>query len=194
MLRAAALVGSLALGGCASAGAPSIQQTHLPTHADPPAYTPSARAEAHSGEVTGLSLRGDEDQAVWTTLRFLEAVRAGDEESLRAVLSEGLVSLRSRSSHPRSSVIHAMLRNPIRRRLDTDKPLEHFVRADALDVEAVARAYGPKGPPAGMLPTDLVVTVPVRLDADDGLRHLLGWVRTGRVVVRPGLPPQVVGF
>ncbi|HJK94553.1 MAG TPA: hypothetical protein RMH26_27660, partial [Polyangiaceae bacterium LLY-WYZ-15_(1-7)] len=71
-------------GGAASSSGPAVVDAPLApsTAADPPSYTPPPAATGEPGGPVGLATSGGHEQAEVMAVRFLEALRDGDERGL----------------------------------------------------------------------------------------------------------------
>ncbi|HJL06726.1 MAG TPA: hypothetical protein RMH85_33500 [Polyangiaceae bacterium LLY-WYZ-15_(1-7)] len=185
-------------GGAASSSGPAVVDAPLApsTAADPPSYTPPPAATGEPGGPVGLATSGGHEQAEVMAVRFLEALRDGDERGLRRLLDERLARAQPRLSsarQPRDHLIEVMLRHPRRGNLGPDTPLEELVRLEGVEVTPLRDVT--RRIPDGLEATDLHLTIPLTAAGRRVLRFLLpGWAHQGALVIRTGVAPRIVGL
>ncbi len=167
------------------------------TDADPPAHTPAPTPEARTGDVASLAAAGGYEQARSMALSLVAAARDGDEGALVALLDERLgrvVPHLAGPSRDRALVVRHVLFSPARGELGPDVPLENLVDEGRVEVAPLSRYLHGQPIPAGLLGTDLLVTLPLTAQGRQQLRVLFTWPLDGAVLVRPGPEPRIVGL
>lgn len=176
-----------------------VRRAALPaTDRDPVPYTPPTSTEARTGEVTSLSAAGGEDQARRMLPAFLEAMRDADERALGQLLGEEIGSVRARgrrhAASPRATLVQRIVLHSRRAQLASDTEVEQLVDLERLRVSRASEFWAGREMPRTVLPTDLVLEVPL-LEAGRGpLRTLVGWSVRGHLVVRPGRDARIVAM
>lgn len=182
--------------GQSHAGGTAAPEELPPTDRDPPPYIPAPTDDARTGGAVGIATSGGFEQARIVALRFIEAVRDADREALEQQLGETIARVRPRlmtPNVPRAQMIELLV-SPGRRRVAAppEVPLDQLVDTSSIVVIPLAQHEDAAELPNGLLPTDLQVTVPMR---DQG-RPFLGaiWNPEGRLIVRPGPEPRIIGL
>ncbi len=132
-------------------------------------------------------------------LDLLRAVIEGDPTNMGRLLDERLARTMPRIGpveRGREHVIAYALVEARRRGLGPTVTLDELLGGERLAVAPLS-AYLDRGdgPPAGLRSTDLVVSVPLSDRGRRALRRVLpGWLDHGRIIVRLGAEPRVVGL
>lgn len=188
-----------ACGGAGSAvEAPRAEAELPPTDRDPPPWVPEPSDEPHTGRAVGVVTSGGLEQARAVTLRVVEALRDADRQALEEHLADPIGRIRPRLLSPRiaRAQIIAQVTAPRHQQyaVGTDTPLEELIDADQIEVVPLAQHEQAAELPEGFLPTDLLVTVPIREPGRRFLGIVLQWLGEGRLVIRPGADPRVVAL
>jgi hypothetical protein len=189
----------ICIGACGgSSVVASGPRTAPSTFADPPPYTPASRPIGAPGEPTGLSVASGFEQARRMALDLVEAVRVGDAGALSRLLDDRLARALPfvvPVGRSREDVIVSIVSDARRRGLDPSLSLGEMVIAERIEVAPLASYFEGTAPPEGLRSTDLVVHVPMGEAGRRSLRRLLpGWLEHGRVIVRVGATPRIVGL
>lgn len=189
-LAMAGAVGSVGCTGQAARDRTAPAEARAPSTAwDPPAWSPPPHDEPVAGTTAGASASGGHDQPRWVLLRFLRAIRDGDEAALEELLADPVVSTRLRE-RPRRWWIDRLTQDR-RRGPGDDAPVERMVAVRQLEVRALEELGST---PPGLRGSDLMVRVPLEPDGRRWLGPLLFWRGRGRLLVRPGPEPKIVGL
>lgn len=209
MRRVLALLTILGLAGCATpraargteASAPLDSSQAPSTALDPPPYTPppSEAGEAHrDARPIGLVTSGSEERARVLAIRFVRAIRDSDATELERALDARVARIQprlGRPSRPREAVVEQLLHHPRRRGFGSATRLEEIIDVEQTVARPLADAPRAGDVPAGLRPTDLLVTIPLRRTGRRVLRHLVpGWNQTATLLVRPGSSARIVGL
>ena len=190
----------LLLASCAT-GTPPAATMAPATDGDPLPHTPPSAEQAVVGEgPVGLAMSGGFSEARSVALRFLEAVIAGEREPMERLLADRIALAQPRltaASRQREEVLVTALHPARRRALQSSSTLDSLVlvgsiRASALSVEG-------EGPgqrlPHGLEAHDVMLTIPLTPAGQRAFRMLLpGWRTEGKVLVRGGSMPRIVGL
>lgn len=168
------------------------------TDRDPLPYTPPPTTNGRAGEQVSLAAAGGEDQARRMLPSFLRAVRDADERELGQLLAEEVGSVRSRrarqSGRPRATLIQRILVYARRSILPPDVEVDDLVDLERLRVSRASEFWHGRDMPRVVLPTDLVLEVPLLEPGRGPLRTLLGWSVRGHLVIRPGRDGRIVAM
>lgn len=180
----------LLLVGCGAERPPITPEPIPATDRDPPAWTPSASVEGHTGEPVALAPSGGAEQAraLFTTLVL--ALRDGSESAIAATLAERVGQTQvglGRTTWTRGVLARQMLAAAAGSHVEADVPFDALVDPATLVVREAATHFEGALPPS-VAPGDQVVTfVPTALG-----RRLLAGLGSTTLVVRPGPTPVVV--
>jgi len=198
------VLGLLALAAChptptRTTPAADARTTSLPsTQADPIAYTPPPSRDATTGGPVGLATSGGRQAARALTLSLLEAVRIGDPDELRRLLSGPLARTLPRVSerrNPAEALITEILDPRHRQAAGTAHALSTLIDLEHLDARPLTERLRGRAFPEGLAPTDLFVVVPLTPEGRRFFGSLLpGWRLVGGVIARPGATPRILGL
>jgi len=172
------------------------------TDADPLPHTPQPRESVRGGEgPIGLAMSGGFNEARSMALRFLEALLAGERESMERLLGDRVALAQPRLTAPtrqRDDVLVIAMHPGRRRVLDPTTTLESLIDVEGLEANTLEGETGDRtgrGLPQGMEGTDVVLTVPLTPVGRRVLPMLLpGWRQEGKLIVRGGADPRIVGI
>ncbi len=192
---AAAAALAAACGGATVAPAPAAAPS---TAADPPPYSPPSQSRGAPGAPTGLAVASGYEQARHVALELVEAIRVGDAHTLGRLLDARVARALPffvPVDRTREQVIASVVAEARRRGVDPASSIGDLVAIDGIEVAALSTHLDGAAPPAGLRATDLVVELPMAEAGRRLLRRILpGWLERGRVVVRLGATPVVVGL
>ncbi len=187
--------------GCATA--PTPEPLPPATDADPLPHTPEPQESVRAGEgPTGLAMSGGFNEARSIAIRFLEALLAGEREVMERLLGDRVVITQPRlaaTARQRDDVLMIALHPARRRVLDPSATLDSLVDLDGIEADTLERQIdddrSEQTVPNGLEGTDVVLTVPLTPTGRRVLPLLLpGWRRQGKVIVRGGAAPRIVGI
>jgi hypothetical protein len=164
-----------------------------PTDADPPAWVPPPDEAPTTGRAVAIATSGGYDQARAVAIRFVLAVRDGDEAVLSRLLSERVGHVVPRLTSPnrdRGELVRIIVRNPRRAGLSPDVPLDELVDSARMEVTPLVRNTDTL--PPGLSGSDLLVQFPLRAQGRRFRLIISNWSAEGRLVVRPGVEPQIL--
>lgn len=183
--------------GCATA--PPPEPLPPATDADPLPHTPDPQPVVRAGEgPVGLAMSGGFVEARSIAVRFLEALVAAERENMERLLGDRVALAQPRLTAPtrqREDVLVIAMHPARRRVLDPSVTLDALVDLEGLEASTLADGSGERAIPQGLEGTDVVLTVPLTATGRRVLPLLLpGWRREGRVIVRGGADPRIVGI
>ena len=186
------------LAGCAgTAPAPALPPV---TDADPLPHPPPPAERVMVGRgPTGLAMSGGFDEARALGLRFLEAVIAGQRDEMDRLLAERVALTQPRltaATRSRTEVLQSVLAPARRRGVQSTATLESLVAVDLVRATTLGAESEPNQRlPHGLDADDVVLTIPLTNDGQRALRMMLpGWRSTGKIIVRGGASPRIVGL
>jgi hypothetical protein len=191
-----------ALGGCGGAEtraeeAEMPEEAAPPTDRDPPTHTPRPAARGHTGDISSVATAGGYDQAKSVAVRFILAMRDGDEPTLTALLADPLGRALPRVATPnrqRSAVVRELVSARQRTNLGSEAPLESLIDPATLEVQPLSRHQAGRALPSGFSGSDLVVSFLLAAQGRQHFRAHLGWTAHGVLVIRTGSEPQILAL
>lgn len=195
-----ALAGLLLCASCATT--PPPEPLPPATDADPLPHTPLPEERVRAGEgPVGLALSGGFNEARSMAVRFLEALIAGERSSMERLLGARVALAQPRLTAPtrqREDVLVIAMHPARRRVLDASTTLDSLIDLEGLEANTLEGETGDRagrGLPQGMEGSDVVLTVPLTPTGRRVLPLLLpGWRQEGKVIVRGGADPRIVGI
>ena len=189
---------SLAIACCSCGAASDPELTTVATGAgDPLPHTPPPQTSASTGQPVGLAVSGGFHEARGLASRFVEAVLAADADALAQLLDTRVARVQPRlnaATTVREAVLIGLLHPGRRRQIDPGLTLPDVLEADAIRAGTLASEHEGQLP-QGLEPTDVLVTLPLTDRGKQSLGSLLsGWSTEGRLIVRPGSDPRIVGL
>lgn len=186
--------------GCATT--PPPEPLPPATDADPLPHTPDAQESVRAGQgPAGLAMSGGFNEARSIAIRFLEALLAAERESMERLLGDRVALAQPRLTAPtrQRDDILVIAMHPARRRvLDANATLDSLVDLDGIEANTLEGENGDRsgrGIPHGLEGTDVVLTLPLTATGRRVLPLLLpGWRQRGKVIVRGGTNPRIVGI
>jgi hypothetical protein len=186
--------------GCATA--PTPEPLPPATDADPLPHTPDPQEAVYAGDgPVGLAMSGGFTEARSIAIRFLEGLLAGERETMERLLSDRVALAQPRLTAPtrqRDDILVVAMHPARRRVLDPSATLDSLLDLDGIEVstlEGESEDRSGRGIPQGLEGTDVVLTVPLTATGRRVLPLLLpGWRREGKVIVRGGADPRIVGI
>jgi hypothetical protein len=190
---------TLALAGCAHAPTQPVLAGPPSTAADPPPYVPRAQASGRPGAPVGLAVASGSGEARQAAIGLLHALVESDTAGMRRLLDERVARALPRvgpADRERAEVIAYTLVESRRGALGPTVALQDLLGDERLEVAPLTTVIDAEGGlPEGLRATDLVVSVPLSDLGRRALRRVLpGWGIRGRVIVRLGAEPRVVGL
>ncbi len=168
------------------------------TDRDPLPYTPAPSAEGRAGTLVSLTAAGGEDQARRMLPALLRAIRDADGRELTDLFAEEVGAVRARrASQPaqaRSGIVQRILLYAQRGLVPPDVEIGALVDLERLTVSRASDFWAGRDMPQVVLPTDLVLEVPLLEPGRGPLRTVLGWSVRGHLVVRPGREARIVAM
>jgi hypothetical protein len=187
------------LGAACGAAPPPAPQTQAPaspplTDGDPPTFTPAPSTSAATGAPVGLAMRGRDDEARRTVMRFLEALRDRDLPVLEALLADPLT--RSGGVIARTTFIAGLQRAAETNGVSRGSDLALFFDVPGALVEPISARRDPRRASTRYRDDDLIVTFPVRAAQAGRRMNEFAFVRVtvGEFVVRLTPEPKIVGL
>ena len=186
--------------GCATGATPQ-PELPPPTDADPIPYTPPPTEGAEAGAPpVGLAMSGGFVEAQSVGLRFLEALLAAERATLERLLDDRVARTLPQltaATRERNAVLTVALHPARRRVLDPSMTLDALIEVDGITAAALdaERDGGDPRLPQGLEGSDVVITVPLTPVGRRVFPMLLpGWRREGKIAVRGGADPRIVGI
>ena len=190
------VVSSLSACGAAPQAAPSTRETTAPppTDADPPTFAPAPSDSAATGAPVGLAMRGRDDEARRTVMRFLEALRDRDVPALEVLLADPVT--RPGGVIARTTFIAGLQRAAETNGVSRGSDLALFFDVPGAIVEPISARRDPRRASTRYREDDLIVTFPVRTAQTGRRMNDFGFVRmtVGELVVRLSPEPKIVGL
>ena len=190
--------GSLA-SGCATSATPE-PELPPPTDADPIPYTPPPTEGAEAGAPpVGLAMSGGFVEAQSVGLRFLEALLAAERATLERLLGDRMALTQPQltaATRDRDAVLSVALHPARRRVLDPSMTLDALIEVDGITAAGLDdERDGADRLPQGLEGGDVVITIPLTAIGRRVFPMLLpGWRREGKIIVRGGTDPRIVGI
>jgi hypothetical protein len=184
---------------CARPASPAATPRPPSTAIDPPVYTPPAQANGAPGAPVGLTVASGFGEARRAGLELLGAVVRGDAGAMSRLLAGEVARVLPRIGpvdRDREHVIAYALVEARRRELDAIASVDDLIGAAPIEVTPLSAFLGAREAlPEGLRASDLVVSVPLSELGGRALRRVLpGWMQRGRLIVRLGPEPRIVGL
>ncbi len=184
------------------ATAPPPEPLPPATDADPLPHTPQPQDGVRGGDgPIGLAMSGGFNEARSMAIRFLEALVSGEREGMERLLGDRVALAQPRLTAPtrqRDDVLVIAMHPARRQAIDASTTLDSLIEIDSLEANTLEGETGDRsgrGLPQGMEGTDVVLTVPLTPTGRRVLPRLLpGWRQEGKVIVRGGADPRIVGI
>lgn len=176
-------------------GSPQLEPSLPDTAADPLPYTPAPTGSAVADGAVGVSIAGGRDAGRAMAIQFITAVRDGDIPGLSELLAERLSRVVPRPTQraiDRQRALGILIANSARLSI-SDLPVELIVDMDQIATMPLSEAMGQLPIPDGLLPTDIVVRLPLT-PRGAGARLAQGWGSEGAILVRGSGPGAIIGF
>ncbi|MBX3271558.1 MAG: hypothetical protein KF729_14930 [Sandaracinaceae bacterium] len=199
--RLAPIALACALCGACGAVAPASERPRAPaTDRDPLPYAPPPAEVALAGELSAVWAAGGEDQARAMLPALVDALRAPEQASERALAAlfhdeVGLVNdPRAEMTWPRTTVVLRLSSNARRGVVPADTPVSELFDLEGIVVSRAAQFFANGALPSTVMPTDLVVAAPILGPGRAAMGALFGWRGRAHLTVRPGREPRIVAY